>query len=161
MRTPLTMLDNVQIASPCTADWNQMTGDDHVRHCAHCAKDVYNLSALSAEAAVALLTAKRGNLCVRLYRRADGTVLTEDCPVGWRHKVGRLAGRWLAAAASCLGITSLAGCGYHQEAPPMRDTGKVERPVAPPQCILGEMEFHRELAPMPREEPNPVPLVPL
>ncbi len=65
-----------------------MGGDDRVRFCDHCRKNVYTISALTSAEATALLEAKQGNLCARIYQRTDGTVLTEDCPVGvarqWR-----------------------------------------------------------------------------
>ncbi len=66
-----------------------MTGDERARFCGQCQKHVYNLSELSAEAAVALIREKEGHLCGRLYRRADGTVITNDCPVGVRAIVWR------------------------------------------------------------------------
>ena len=82
----LPLLDNVRIASPCKADWDEMIGDARVRFCASCQKDVYNLSEMARQEAESFLREKAGNACVRLYRRADGTVLTADCPVG----LGRL-----------------------------------------------------------------------
>jgi hypothetical protein len=95
---PRSLLDDVRIASPCSASWDDMIGDERVRFCQQCTKNVYNLSALSRQDAEALLRAgqereaTRGEgLCVRLYRRADGTVLTADCPDGARRKKRRLA----------------------------------------------------------------------
>ena len=86
----------VKIASPCRARWKDMVGDNRVRYCGQCQKNVYNLSALTAKEATDLLTAKNGNLCARIYQRTDGTVLTEDCPVGmarfWRETKLLLAG---------------------------------------------------------------------
>jgi hypothetical protein len=79
----LPMLDQVRVASPCTADWNEMVGDERVRFCAGCAKNVYNISSMPKDDAEALLRASLGDdLCVRFYQRADGTILTQDCPVG-------------------------------------------------------------------------------
>ena len=37
-----------------------------------------------------LLTNSEGRLCVRFFRRADGTILTQDCPVGWRAVKARM-----------------------------------------------------------------------
>ena len=59
-----------------------MTGDERVRHCAECKLNVYNLSEMSGQQATELITETEGRLCVRFYRRADGTMLTRDCPVG-------------------------------------------------------------------------------
>jgi len=84
---PLTILDAIRIAAPCPASWAEMPGDDRARHCATCRKHVYDLSALTAIEAAALIERSEGRLCVQLYRRRDGTVLTADCPVGARARV--------------------------------------------------------------------------
>ncbi len=74
-------LTDIRIASPCPAEWSKMTGDDRVRHCAECHLNVYNLSAMTEREVKNLLAANQGQrLCTRFYRRADGTVLTQDCP---------------------------------------------------------------------------------
>lgn len=117
----LDTLDQIQIASPCTADWNQMEGDDRSRHCAHCNLRVYNLSAMTREEAEALVFGAQGRVCARLYRRADGTVLTQDCPVGLRlirQRAARTARR-IAAAVACLIGGGLA-LGAGREASPGR-----------------------------------------
>jgi len=84
-------LDEVRIATPCSARWEEMTGDDRVRHCAACDKDVFNIAGMPRAEAVALLS-KGTSVCIRMFKRTDGTVLTSDCPVGVRKKrVRRLA----------------------------------------------------------------------
>ncbi|BCM93747.1 hypothetical protein IAD21_05638 [Abditibacteriota bacterium] len=75
-------LESVQVASPCHADWDAMHGDDRSRFCPSCAKNVYNLSAMTRDDAQFLLQEKEGRLCVRFFLREDGTMLTQDCPVG-------------------------------------------------------------------------------
>lgn len=79
---PAVYLHEIKIASPCSADWNQMQGDVHVRFCGQCQKHVYDLSAMAAQAAVDLIVAHEGQLCGRLHRRHDGTVIVDDCPIG-------------------------------------------------------------------------------
>jgi hypothetical protein len=93
-RAKLPVLDNIRIASPCGASWDAMTGDARVRACGDCNKNVYNLSELTRDEAEALIVAHEGKLCVRYYRRADGTILTKDCAVGARRTRRR---RWVAA----------------------------------------------------------------
>jgi hypothetical protein len=90
-RRALPLLDSVTIASPCTASWDEMIGDDRSRFCTHCQKDVFNLSALPREEAETFLRERTSEVCVRLYKRADGTVLTSDCPVGVKRKRRRKA----------------------------------------------------------------------
>ncbi len=82
------ILDGIRIASPCHADWNAMTGTDQQRFCPECRQDVYNLSALTTAEALELVGGSGPMPCVRFYRRADGTMLTADCPVG-AHAVRR------------------------------------------------------------------------
>ena len=90
-------LNNIRIASPCSADWDQMYGDDRKRFCGDCKLNVYNLSGMSREEAEALIINAEGRLCVRFYKRRDGSVITEDCPVGWARVKQRT--RVLATAA--------------------------------------------------------------
>lgn len=76
----------LRIASPCSETWESMTGDERVRHCAKCGLDVLNLRELSEAEVLALLKKVSGGerVCARVFRRADGTVLTRDCPTGLR-----------------------------------------------------------------------------
>jgi len=89
------MIDNIRIASPCTADWEQMNGDDRVRHCDACNLNVYNLAAFTETEIRELVANRKGRLCGRIYQRRDGTVLTQNCPVGMRavaRRISRIAG---------------------------------------------------------------------
>ncbi len=40
-------LDSLEIASPCPASWDSMTGDDRARFCGLCRLNVYDLTAMS------------------------------------------------------------------------------------------------------------------
>ncbi len=71
-------LDVLEVERPCTRDWSAMKGTDCVRFCGHCRKNVYNLSGMSRAEAQRLLDVHEGDVCVRLVRRADGTVVTAD-----------------------------------------------------------------------------------
>jgi hypothetical protein len=103
------VLNRVSIAAPCPADWDQMPGSDQVRHCSQCNKNVYNLSAMTRRQAEALLRETEGRLCARLYRRADGTILTENCPIGVRaitRRISRFAGAAMSAVATLTSATA-------------------------------------------------------
>lgn len=82
----LTVLQNVRIATPCSASWAGMAGDDRARRCALCDENVYDLSALTAVEAVRLIATHEGKLCARLHRRRDGTLITSDCAVGRKQR---------------------------------------------------------------------------
>jgi hypothetical protein len=99
LQSPLA-LEDLQIASPCHAEWSDMQGDERVRFCGLCEKNVYNLAGMSRQEATALVTDREGSVCIRMYRRADGTVLTSDCPVGVRAALRRARREMLLAAAT-------------------------------------------------------------
>lgn len=73
-------LEQIRIASPCKVSWDSMEGTERTRHCGQCKLNVYNISEMSRGDAEDLIRQKEGRLCVRLFRRHDGTVLTRDCP---------------------------------------------------------------------------------
>ncbi len=105
-------LSNIKIASPCSADWNEMIGNERRRFCGDCKLNVYNLSGMSQREAENLLLDSEGRLCVRFFKRADGTILTKDCPVGWkaiRQRVSKTATAFASlvfAALSGIGLTT-------------------------------------------------------
>lgn len=94
-------LNNVRIASPCSANWNEMYGDERVRFCGQCKLNVYNLSGMTRYDAENLFRLSEGRLCVRYYQRADGTIITKDCPVGWARTKERIS-LWAAAVFSVI-----------------------------------------------------------
>ena len=108
-------LEDLRIASPCRADWDKMQGDDRVRFCQTCAKNVYNLSSMSRTEAEELIRAQEGKLCIRYYQRADGTILTDNCPVGV--KIVRRPFQWLAACFAALLVSGLSIVHSHQAYP--------------------------------------------
>jgi hypothetical protein len=107
MKTYTNPLDHLKVAAPCPADWEQMVGTERVRFCAQCHLNVYNLSGMTRTEAERLIGSSEGRLCVRFYRRADGTILTKNCPVGLRALKQRLT-RMAGAIASLL-LSFLAG----------------------------------------------------
>jgi len=81
----------IQVASPCQVSWDSMKGDQTTRFCGQCNNHVYNLSAMSRSQAEQLVEEAEGRLCVRFYRRHDGTMMTRDCLASvWTFR------RWLA-----------------------------------------------------------------
>jgi hypothetical protein len=78
--------DTIRVATPCRESWDDMAGTDHARHCAKCELNVFNISEMTQDDAEALIKQTNGRLCVRLYKRHDGTVINTDCPEGIRLK---------------------------------------------------------------------------
>jgi hypothetical protein len=106
-------LDQIKIAAPCSADWNQMFSfeGERVRFCSQCNLNVYNLSDMSRQEAEALINKTEGRLCVRFYRRSDGSVLTQNCPVGLRAIKRRVA--WAAQVIFGMVSSLVSGLGLY------------------------------------------------
>lgn len=130
-------LDNIMIAAPCTADWNNMEGDDTVRFCNLCELNVFNLSGMSDKDAEALLRSKsadpNSSLCIALYRRQDGTIITDNCPVGLRKIRNRMLklkenGSVLARIAAGLALFVLGLPAEAQDNPNVMMRGDVALP---------------------------------
>src|SRR5262245_30089816 len=102
------ILDSVRIASPCHARWEDMAGNDRARFCGQCRKNVYNFSAMTQAEVERLIRDQEGQVCGRFYRRADGRMLTADCPTGVQRKRNRLL-RICGAIAGFM-VFLLGGC---------------------------------------------------
>ncbi|MBC7997124.1 MAG: hypothetical protein IAF58_04240 [Leptolyngbya sp.] len=102
------VLDKIYIAAPCDADWDKMKGDDSKRFCGDCKLNVYNISSMSSRDARKLITTSEGRLCLKLYRRKDGTIITDNCPVGLRKIRDRVKKVAIAVCLACvwLGLIS-------------------------------------------------------
>jgi Carboxypeptidase regulatory-like domain len=99
-------LDRLRIATPCSASWEGMSGNDRRRFCAQCDLHVYEISELTRAEVVKLISESEGRVCGRLYQRADGSVITRDCPVGLRALRKRVAARASAVCSAILGISA-------------------------------------------------------
>jgi hypothetical protein len=93
------LFNGLQIASPCNASWEEMKGDDLVRFCSQCQHDVYNVSGMTSREAADFVREAQARLRVRFYRRRDGTLLRDNCPVGWRS-----ARRWLLGRVALVSV---------------------------------------------------------
>ena len=146
----LPLLDQVRVASPCKADWNEMLGDERVRFCLGCEKNVFNLSAMKRDDAENLLRERLGNdLCVRFYQRADGTILTQDCPEGVKTKRRK---KLVLAVAGAGAMAAAAATMF------FKTTGKCETKMGDVQAVAGGAMYVNEV-PTTMGEPVPVPSV--
>ena len=133
-------LANVQVAAPCKADWNQMMGDDRVRFCGACNLNVYDLSAMTRSDAESLIVRNEGRLCVKFYRRRDGSIITRDCPVSLRAIRRRVS--YLTKAIASAVLSFMAGVGVYEAVSssltalrPGRTMGVIAERVKPPREI--------------------------
>ncbi|MBK9620574.1 MAG: hypothetical protein IPO31_15495 [Candidatus Obscuribacter sp.] len=116
MSSEPSILDNLRVASPCPKLWGDMelTPEQSVRFCGDCKKNVYDVSKMSrkdAELVLQKACAQQAegsgrSLCMQLYKRADGTIITDDCPVGLR----RMRDSWRLVKRSAASVIALVLC---------------------------------------------------
>lgn len=123
---PSKTLDEIRIATPCSTSWDEMPGDDQVRFCGLCSRSVYNIQAMTSDEAAALIEGREGRLCLRVFRRSDGTVVTADCPAiedievaGFRPRF-----RFRRVHALALVLVALALCAMGRDSGRPRPTGE-------------------------------------
>lgn len=106
-------LSLIEIPKPCEVPWASMKGNDRVRFCGQCSKNVYNISALSEKQAMKLLIDNEGKVCISMLKRADGTIVSDNCPPilrPVRNSFRRLAAVYAAFTAfACNQIDAFAG----------------------------------------------------
>jgi hypothetical protein len=135
-------LNHVEVAAPCKADWDQMIGSEQMRFCGQCSLNVYNLSGMTRDEAESLIARNEGRLCVRFYRRIDGSIITRDCPVGLRAIRDRVS-YWTKAIIAAA-LTFLATVGFYRLSEirafaPQVTMGVMRSPVHQVELIQGEM----------------------
>jgi len=104
------LLNRVFIATPCDVPWESMQGDERSRFCKQCKLNVYNIAQMSSKDAAELIRNNEDRLCLRLYRRPDGTLITDNCPRGLqiiRTRARRVAALLIAFSVS-LGLIDAA-----------------------------------------------------
>ena len=100
----------IRIAKPCNQSWAAMAGNDRVRHCGVCRKNVFNIAEMTAAEVETLIRDTNGRFCARLYRRADGGIMTKDCPKGLAKVRRKRAFALAQVGATMLLAGSLSGC---------------------------------------------------
>lgn len=131
-------LDRIYTSSPCTVAWNEMTGSDRVRDCSQCSRKVFNISEMSTNEAEAFLKENRDSQCLAYYRRKDGTIMTDDCPIGLRKIRNTLRGLRRAAGLLISSLLSV-GAACAQKADPPSGAAKTKSADQVPHLLLGEV----------------------
>lgn len=154
-------LNIIDVQSPCDEPWLDMeVVGPGKRNCGLCMQNVFNLSEMTKDEAETLVFESTGRVCVRFFRRMDGSVVTSDCsPVRFRKL--RAAGQsGLRLAAKVVGgvVAFLVLLGFARFAglnplgflnSPVQGEMAMQGAVAAPEPFMGEMAEH--------EPPHPVP----
>ena len=101
-------LDKIEVKSPCSQDWKEMSGSETARFCSHCDSSVNNLSAMTHKQALKIVRESGGAICVRYVKNPE-----TNAPV-FRDKLYQISRR-TGIAAGVLGASlSLSSSSYAQ-----------------------------------------------
>ncbi len=84
-----------------------MSGDERSRFCESCKLNVYNFSEMSESEIKHFIVQKEDRICGKLYKRADGSVITKDCPTGLRAVRKRVTRVTSAVFATIIGLSAI------------------------------------------------------
>ena len=114
------LIDSIEIKSPCSENWDQMKGSEKVRFCGHCALEVNNISALTRKQALRLVHESKGRICVRYVKNpvTNAPVFADRL-----YQITRRAGLAAGVLGATLAVSTLA---YGQGSGPVSWTQKAE-----------------------------------
>jgi hypothetical protein len=88
--------------------WEDMQGDNRKRFCEQCQLTVHNISDMSDVEAAAIIGVEGERTCVYMYKKADGTVVTDNCPRALRAIRNKIGAGALVALIAVTAASSLA-----------------------------------------------------
>lgn len=166
MSHELPILNQINIATPCPASWENMTGDELSRHCSQCDKKVFHLSNMTATEAASVVEEHGGNFCARIRVTTTGELITRPAR---KAKLFRTLLRKTVAAAAALPLAFFAA-GCSRESLPEQMQGWLEpeqeyevtgivAPVPPEELqgeveIMGDIVFSEDIDVAPIDEPR-------
>src|SRR6266700_2768288 len=121
------VLESMKVDKPCSAEWNEMAGNDQVRFCGHCAKNDNDISEMTRKEAVRLVRRSNGSLCIRYY---IDPVTRRPMFLENFIQISRRAPRLAAGVISA--SLSLAAMSYAQTQTPPANPPVIERNDKPP-----------------------------
>jgi len=98
------LVDSIEVKTPCSEDWNEMQGNSKVRFCSHCSFEVNNISELSRKQAMRLVRDSGGRICVRYIKNP---VTSKPVFAGKFYQITRRAGLAAGVLGASLTLSTL------------------------------------------------------
>jgi len=115
-------IENIKVKSPCSEEWEDMSGNEKIRFCSHCAKDVNNISEMTRKEAMRLIRKYEGRLCIRYH--IDQTT-QRPIFIDTLHKLTRRAPAMTAGVMATSFAVATAAYAQGEPVPVPRDTTQV------------------------------------
>ncbi len=135
--------NQLKIKNPCSANWDQMIGNDWVRFCEHCQLTVNDLTPLTPKRVRRLIADAKGRLCVRYQQGPDGNILLK--PVAQqlhqiRRRISKFAtGAFTATLTFASGVSQLQAHNNSPQQIVMREFGSGLEPITFGSSVNGKV----------------------
>ncbi|HRH46035.1 MAG TPA: hypothetical protein PKY82_30610 [Pyrinomonadaceae bacterium] len=70
-------LENFEVPKPCSMNWDEMKGNEEIRHCDRCQHQIYNLSEMPTRRALKVLNQPDEKVCVTYLQDDNNKVITQ------------------------------------------------------------------------------------
>lgn len=70
-------LENFEVPKPCSMNWDEMKGNEEIRHCDNCQHQIYNLSEMPKRRALKVLNQPNEKVCVSYLQDENNQVITQ------------------------------------------------------------------------------------
>ncbi len=70
-------LENFEVPKPCSMNWDEMTGNEEIRHCEKCQHPIYNISEMPKRRALKVLNQPDEKVCVSYLQDEQSQVITQ------------------------------------------------------------------------------------
>lgn len=70
-------LENFEVPQPCSMNWDEMPGNEEIRHCDKCQHQIYNLSEMPKRRALKVLNQPNETVCVTYLQDEHNQVITQ------------------------------------------------------------------------------------
>ena len=114
-----------KINRPCSANWEEMRGDDKRRFCDHCQKYVHNVSAMNRAERETYASPDKMHECVFYCQRPDGRIVDLSILAAVRRWFPFLRLAYWSALLALLPAT-LTGCKMGQRCTPVEPAPRTE-----------------------------------
>lgn len=70
-------LENFEVPKPCSMNWDEMTGNEEIRHCGKCQHQIYNISEMPKRRALKVLNQPNERVCISYLQDEQNQVITQ------------------------------------------------------------------------------------
>lgn len=100
-------LENVTVENPCSAEWDEMKGNEEVRLCGQCRHNIHNISEMPKRRALKVLNQKAEVVCIAYQTDEKNRIITQTYFGVFKRHLVKIVGMVLATVFSLTSIYAL------------------------------------------------------